>query len=441
MKYKIKTYNIWHPGQRKDAEGNPHQEDSLFPLYNTATENDRLFILCDGMGGHEAGEVASATVCEAMSKSVLAATPDPEGDFSEAIFQKALADAYDALDGKDDGTAKKKMGTTMTFLKLHNKGCLIAHMGDSRVYHIRPGKHAEDTKIVFRTEDHSLVNDLVKIGELTPEEAKHSRQKNVITRAMQPHMERRCKADIHTTYDIAPGDYFYMCSDGMLENMEDDQLCYFFSEEAGTDENRVKSLLSATRENKDNHSAIIVHILDVEDPIKVDTESPAKAATDEEGPLVGEVHDGDVKTEITENTGMKSKTVPASPSVSASPNVAVPRNTAPSKKNTVTSRKIPIETSKNSDSKTRMWAITGLIVVLVIVGGFAYKVFMSKQKTSTEQTAPAKKVITKKSNSRGGGTKIIIVKPNTTNGAENTDNATTPGNNSVTGGSGTEVST
>lgn len=237
----------------------------MYPAHGEATENDRLFILCDGMGGHDAGEVASATVCEAMSKSILQAVPDPEGGFSRSTLDRALADAFMALDMKDNG-AEKKMGTTMTLLKLYDEGYLIAHMGDSRVYHIRPGKTEKETRILFRTEDHSLVNDLVKIGELTPEEAKHSRQKNVITRAMQPHMERHPKADVHVSDDIQAGDYFYLCSDGMLENMEDEQLCYFFSDSAGTDEEKVDKLTKATVENRDNHSAIMVHILEVDAP-------------------------------------------------------------------------------------------------------------------------------------------------------------------------------
>ncbi len=294
MKYKLKAYSIWDCGKRVDAEGKPHQEDSMFPSHGMATDADRLFILCDGMGGHEAGEVASATVCDAMSKSILSAIPDPEGNFDAEIFHKALNDAFVALDAKDNGTSVKKMGTTMTLLKLHSEGCFIAHMGDSRVYHIRPGKTREETQIIFRTEDHSLVNELVRLGELTPEEARLSSQKNVITRAMQPNMERRPRADIHTSSDIQPGDYFYLCSDGMLENMEDEQLCYFFSEEAGADQQKVESLLKATQENRDNHSAILVHILDVTDPIAVAPPPVAKTT-----PLMGEVHDAEQEEEET----------------------------------------------------------------------------------------------------------------------------------------------
>lgn len=271
MKYRLKVYSILEYGQRVDSEGNPHQEDCIFPAYGQQKDSDRLFILCDGMGGHEAGEVASATVCSAMSQSVFESAPDAEGDFSDDNLSKAVTDAFNALDAisKDGANEEKKMGTTMTFLKFHNKGCTIAHMGDSRVYHIRPGKGRDDSKILFKTYDHSLVNDLIKIGELTPEEAKHSKQKNVITRAMQPYMKRQPKPDVYHTAEIKPGDYFYMCSDGMLEQMEDENILFNFSEATGDDENKVKILTQATSQNSDNHSAIIVHVLDVIDPLPI----------------------------------------------------------------------------------------------------------------------------------------------------------------------------
>ena len=266
MKFKLKAYSIWEFGQRVDAAGNPHQEDCTYPLPQDLSDDDRLFILCDGMGGHDAGEVASATVCEALAASVLQAQPDLTGQFSDEMFLDSLAAAYDALDKKDTG-AVKKMGTTMTFLKLHADGATIAHIGDSRVYHIRPGKTAEETQILFQTRDHSLVNDLLRIGELSPEEAKTYPRKNIITRAMQPNMERRCRADIYHTSDIQAGDIFYLCSDGMLENMEDPQICYNFSFEAGNDTKIVQNLTTATQYNRDNHTAIIIRITEVIPPV------------------------------------------------------------------------------------------------------------------------------------------------------------------------------
>ncbi len=291
MKYKLKVKTILEYGQRVDADGNPHQEDSIYPAHGHQRDTDRLFILCDGMGGHDAGEVASATVCKVMSTSVLKNTSDAEGFFSDDILQQAIDDAFNALDAVDTNvSSEKKMGTTMTFLKFHKDGCTIAHMGDSRVYHIRPGKGRDDSKILFKTSDHSLVNDLIKVGELTPEEAKFSKQKNVITRAMQPNMGRRPKADIYHTDDIRPGDYFYMCSDGMLEQMEDENILFNFSEATGNDDNKVKILTQATSQNSDNHSAIIIHILDVFD-IKASEKSDKNTATKKPTPIMAEVEE------------------------------------------------------------------------------------------------------------------------------------------------------
>ena len=258
MEYRIRTYSIFEYGQRKDDKGNPHQEDCAWPQPGTASPYDRLFIVCDGMGGHDAGEVASQTVCQAMASSVLGAGER----FDDGVFLKALSEAYDALDARDTG-AKKKMGTTMTFLKLHSRGATIAHIGDSRVYHIRPGKTAEDTRILFKTKDHSLVSALIQAGELTEEEAKTFPRRNVITRAMQPHTNPRPKADIAHITDIRAGDWFYLCSDGMLENMDDTQLRHNFSDAAGDDEQKRAGLVAATEFNKDNHTAIMVHILSV----------------------------------------------------------------------------------------------------------------------------------------------------------------------------------
>lgn len=256
MNYKLTPYSIHELGQRKN------QEDSLFPVYSKSTRDDRLFILCDGMGGHEKGEVASATVCEVMSNTILSRW-NPNEPLSDALLQQAIEDAYDALDAKDNGETKK-MGTTMTFLCFHADGVTVAHIGDSRVYQLRPAKGANHPHIVFRTQDHSLVNDLIKIGEITEEEAKHHPQKNVITRAMQPCQERRAKATIAHLTDVREGDYFYMCSDGMLEETSDDNLLFIITNPKTSDKEKTEMLREVTKENKDNHTAHLIHINKVE---------------------------------------------------------------------------------------------------------------------------------------------------------------------------------
>lgn len=253
MKYKLSTpLYIYELGKRAN------QEDYMFPEPGKATADDRMFLVCDGMGGHEHGEVASKAVCETIGNYLLKLSLSQEV-FEENEFKNALSAAYDALDEKDDG-AYKKMGTTMTFIKFHKGGCMVAHIGDSRIYQIRP-KTAE---IIYKSRDHSLVNDLYEIGEITLEEMKTSKQRNVITRAMQPHQERRSKADIRNLTDIQPGDYFYLCSDGMLEDTEDEFLLNVFKDKKTDDEEKVRILTEASKENKDNHSAYLIHVLKVQ---------------------------------------------------------------------------------------------------------------------------------------------------------------------------------
>lgn len=251
MKIKVSYLSLRELGQRSN------QEDSLWPDVNSVESTAGLFILCDGMGGHEAGEVASQTVCSSMSEYVLTHYA-PESLFTEEDFKKTLDAAYDALDSKDNG-AERKMGTTLTFVKLHEGGCFVAHIGDSRVYIIRPS----EKRILYVTRDHSLVNELVELGEMTPEEAKVSNQKNVITRAMQPLQPRRMRADCRNFQDILPGDYIYMCSDGMLEVSEDEEIVNVLSMNV-SDEEKMKIFKEVTINNRDNHSAHLIHILDVE---------------------------------------------------------------------------------------------------------------------------------------------------------------------------------
>ena len=265
MKYKIEPYSIHELGKRQN------QEDSLFPNDGQSSTDDRLFILCDGMGGHEKGEVASSTVCEAISKMILSRwhTDEP---LSDELLLQAIDAAYDALDEKDDN-AVKKMGTTLTLLCLHANGATVAHIGDSRVYQFRPGKG-----IVFRTQDHSLVNDLVKIGEITEEEAKIHPQKNVITRAMQPHQPYRAKADIAHLTDIQSGDYFFLCSDGMLEQTSDENLFNVITKQGISNEEKVNVLRNLTDENSDNHTAHLIYI----DKVKDNGKSPKNILVDNE---------------------------------------------------------------------------------------------------------------------------------------------------------------
>lgn len=240
---------IYELGQRDN------QEDYLWP--DSPKEiSKNLFILCDGMGGHEHGEVASRLVCISIPHFLRKACLLGNDTLTDEDLKKSLEYAYQQLDLKGDH-GLKKMGTTLTLLHLGHNGVTALHMGDSRIYHIRPS-----VGVLYQSRDHSLAFDLYQAGEITFEEMATFPRKNIITRAMQPGEENRMRPDIVHITDVQPGDYFYMCSDGMLEQMTNEELVALLSSDMSDEEKR-SQLIKATSNNKDNHSAWLIHIKDV----------------------------------------------------------------------------------------------------------------------------------------------------------------------------------
>lgn len=247
-----------------------NQEDSVYPKLNEATLEDRVFVLCDGMGGHENGEVASQLVCDVLPAYIKAHWDG--GQFSDGLFQDALDEVYNRINDYQSDSLRR-MGTTMTFLCIHKGGITMAHIGDSRIYHIRPSEH----HIMYKSRDHSLAYDMFQAGEISYEDLT-THKKNVITRAVMPGQDTPFKADIAHAADVKPGDYFMLCSDGMLEQMTDEELTDLLSADWSNEQKR-EQLKERTKENKDNHSAVIIQISDVEaemgDELLVDDESQA----------------------------------------------------------------------------------------------------------------------------------------------------------------------
>ena len=233
-----------------------NQEDYLYPT--NADENTRVFIMCDGMGGHDNGEVASMTAANALGGylSSCSAVDIP-------AFEAGLAKAYDALDGIDTNSIKKP-GTTMTCLCLNDDNYLVAHIGDSRIYHIRPSLFNSATKrggILYQSSDHSLVNDLLKAGEISEEEARDFPQKNVITRAMQPHLQKRYKADVYVFDDIQRGDYFFLCCDGVLEQLSNEALCEILADGRLSDEEKLAAIKTiCDGKTRDNYTCWLIPV-------------------------------------------------------------------------------------------------------------------------------------------------------------------------------------
>lgn len=243
---KIELYpplSIHEIGQREN------QEDSIIQW------NDRLFVLCDGMGGHEKGEVASQTVCLSLV-TWFDNNIKPDEPFCDDQLREAIEFAYTELDKYADDNPRQ-MGTTLTLLYIGSKGITAAHMGDSRIYHIRP-----ETGVLYQSRDHSLVFDLFQAGEITYEEMATYPQKNMVTRAMMPGEDNRMRPDIIHITDIQPDDYFYMCSDGMMEKMTNDDLMSLLIADMD-DKMKIGYLKMVTNQSFDNHTAWLIHIKDV----------------------------------------------------------------------------------------------------------------------------------------------------------------------------------
>lgn len=256
MKVKIsKPIAIVQQGKR----GN--QEDSVFPAPANVSAADSCFIVCDGMGGHERGEVASATVANALGSYVARNYPG-QGDFAKEDFEKALNVAYDELDAivDDSDGSSRQPGTTLTFLKLHSQGVMIAHIGDSRIYHISPSRNA-----ICRTRDHSVVEDLYRMGEIKESQMRTHPRRNIITKVMQPRQEDgRTMAAIDNITNIVDGDYFMLCSDGIVERHGDDVFLKVFNDNSLTDEQKARRIEDLTADNADNHCAYIIKMTEVE---------------------------------------------------------------------------------------------------------------------------------------------------------------------------------
>lgn len=247
------AYSFHQLGQRAN------QEDARWPDTDQPDPSQRFFVVCDGVGGEEQGEVASQTVCETMGGQLQDAD-FANKEFTHTDFQLLLDNAYDALDRKA-AEANPDMSTTMTFVCFHQGGATMAHIGDSRIYHVRPQEG-----ILYRSEDHSLVNSMVHSGMLTPEQAIDHPDSNVITRYMSPTRrdQNRCKATLTTTSDIQAGDYFFLCTDGVLHCVSDSQLVDILSS-AHSDEEKLAEMAAMSQQSPDNNTATLVQVVAVDD--------------------------------------------------------------------------------------------------------------------------------------------------------------------------------
>jgi len=228
-----------------------NNEDNLlvFPEQN-------LFAVFDGMGGHAAGEVASAIAANEVREFFDLTGRDEEAtwpfkddrdkgyDENRAITAIKLANARIIEASQQDG-AKKNMGTTAVmvhFVERNGKGprALVAHVGDSRVYLFRQGK------LQRMTIDHSLVEEYLRLGKITAEEAKNFPQKNIILRALG--QQKQVDVEVNVCQPQA-GDIFLICSDGLSGMVSDEVMQAIVARNSGNLEAAAKKLIDTANAN------------------------------------------------------------------------------------------------------------------------------------------------------------------------------------------------
>ena len=243
----LRFYGLTDRGKQRE-----NNEDSIYVC--NIIDDLKLFIVADGMGGANAGEIASKDALDVVKGYIKVEFDkiDHEKEAIEDLIKKAIKRANKYVYEKaKTNTEYKGMGTTLVVVLIYKGKAYIGHIGDSRVYRFR--KHV----IRQLTKDHSYVQALVKEGTITKEEARNHPQKNVLLKAIG--CEERIKPDI-ITKGFTKGDIILVCSDG-LTNMVEDKIIFEIIMKNMYDINvACKKLIEKAKQNGglDNVSAIII---------------------------------------------------------------------------------------------------------------------------------------------------------------------------------------
>ena len=233
-----------------------NNEDCIYPGPQDGNQVNGLFIVCDGVGGNERGEVASSLSCQSFAAYIAQNESTDYGFdyFSDALgYVEARFDAYIL-----ENPQAKGMATTLTLAYFNPQGVSLVHIGDSRIYHLRRNA------IAYQSKDHSLVNSLIATGTITEEEAKRHPQKNVILRAISGASVKPTKPDVYACTAIEEGDYFFLCSDGILEAVSDEELLEIVFEHDAAEEIAQQIRQNCEKSSGDNYSCILLKVTSVE---------------------------------------------------------------------------------------------------------------------------------------------------------------------------------
>ncbi len=217
----------------------------------------RLFAVADGMGGHAAGEIASRIAVDTLEDAMRGHGFDPEAAGAQdasRVLEASIAEANrricDSIQFHDE---QRGMGTTLVALVALPDKAVLAHVGDSRAYLVRRGKLSR------LTSDHSWVNEQVKLGLLTDDDAQRHPMRNIVTRALG---SRPDVAMDLLVQDAVSGDVFLLCSDGLNTMLTDAEIRAILERNTGRPEAACRALVEAanSRGGEDNVTVVVVQV-------------------------------------------------------------------------------------------------------------------------------------------------------------------------------------
>lgn len=236
-----------------------HNEDSI-----ASVPDKGLVVLADGMGGYNAGEVASGmatTVLTTELQQMLAEHApfevDPQSGQKAALkmLQQQIAKANTSIyQASQSQPQYAGMGTTLVVALFYDNRMMAAHIGDSRLYRLRGSEFSQVSK------DHSLLQEQIDAGMLTKEQAKHSSNKNLVTKALG--IDPAVEPEIHE-YDTQPGDIYLLCSDGLSDMVSDEDIGMTLQALGANPNLAAQQLVQMANDNggRDNVSVILVKVL------------------------------------------------------------------------------------------------------------------------------------------------------------------------------------
>jgi protein phosphatase len=317
-----------------------------------------LFVVADGMGGAQAGEVASRTAVETFSRGL----PDGDGAPEERLAE-LVREANEQIHELSRSDAQRAgMGTTLTAAYVGEDEVAIAHVGDSRAYLLRDGR------LERLTDDHSLVEELVRQGRLTQEEAEDHPQRSIITRALGP--EPDVEVDRRTQRARA-GDIYLLCSDGLTSMVPEERVAEILLG-APNLTSAGHALIDAANAagGKDNITVVLFSLEEVGA-----AGAQADPALDQATMAGGRTPRADEVQAALEQRGDAGATVSASgrealpPAVSDAPARTEPSTTAPARRRTPRMPAPAPRQGRRRLPRPRLGALVALLIVAVIVAG------------------------------------------------------------------------